>query len=131
MKLIICRTDGCSNEGVGILWDYDTKIAEAQREGYTLAMPVCGGCNQTITDITDAAQGQVDAALAAAGVVDPAGGMLPVPADQQPDQPAADATESAPEQESDQEPVSDTTSDPSTDPAVTATDQPSTGDPTA
>lgn len=116
MKLITCRVDGCRNQDVGILWDFDAKLAEAQREGYTLAMPVCGGgCNQTITDIIDAAPEQVDAALAASGSVDPVGGFLEVPPEWQ-----------EPNEVSDAQPVTDETAA-STEP----TTEPPTEEPTA
>ncbi len=53
MKLCTCHTDGCANEGVGFLWDYDTDAARAAADGVTLGPPWCGGCSTEITDIRD------------------------------------------------------------------------------
>lgn len=59
MKLCICHTYGCPNNGFRLLWDYDTDLARLKQAGtdsgtqVSLANPTCGACSQPIVDVTD------------------------------------------------------------------------------
>lgn len=59
MKLCICHTYACQNNGIPFLWDYNTDLAQLEADGaeageqVVLANPTCGGCHQVIVDITD------------------------------------------------------------------------------
>lgn len=50
MSIVICRTDGCSSDGIEVAYDLNFRDQDTG-ETRTVDAVMCGACGQAITDI--------------------------------------------------------------------------------